>query len=282
MSSKKVIWYPTFACNYDCSYCAARAVPFKHEQLLRDGLEQWSRWLNQIGNCCDHFMLCITGGEPTLIPWLPEVVKRTPSNTVFTIDTNVSQDLVDYLGESLARFQHINASLHFHPSRPEAQIWLSRINRVREAFPQVAITGTYVATQWPSEDELNATDRFIRSAGIASGRIPFFGKWLERREYKRKIAHVDCWGGATMLVAFPDGTLYRCIGQAYHAVTPMGNIAEDVALIDGPRLCNDVICTICDTDYDGNKLPVGDIQHDILNVIPQKPFMVGTCSSPQN
>ena len=243
--SMSLCWFPSFECNLYCAHCSARALPNDTHGSNRSA----DHWIEAFNSCPFPIeQVAITGGEPTVYKPLRAILEAT--DWKFTMDSNLVLPLVDILPESAkGRLVALNAGLQWHPERDEATLFFDHLHDARAAYPNSQVVVVYVATQRDTQDEWDMVQALASSHGAEFRLSTYDGTYLmkDRDPAKPGIREV-CGSGYDNATLLPDGTLYRCIGHAYYAHEPLGNVIDDGwgCLLDGPDPCDRLLCTICD------------------------------------
>lgn len=249
----KLIWLPTFRCNLRCSYCVARSLPMKHSTELKPQV-----WIDFFNNSpVEIESVAISGGEPTVYPGFKEVLDNTSFK--FTVDTNCRIPPSTFINDgNIDRLISLNLSLHFNPDHYCAQWFWGALDWFETTFPGVKkVQTTVVSTQRELESEIaqykdRASAYNCNNCAVVSvfdDSFMFKSKGIPRKPDRWSP---NCDSGTDYLTILADGTIYRCLGHAYHEVNPMGNLMYkgwDVRF-SNIRPCYDVVCTACDL---GNK-----------------------------
>lgn len=123
----QVLLYPSFKCNYNCSYCYVK----KGKLLEKFGEEhtgkEWAKQLNKF----EPSAVSITGGETSL--WsLREFLENIDKKHIVFVTSNLSFDLESTL-LWLKKIKGLKLSLSFHPEMIDADEFISRFKQVKKA-----------------------------------------------------------------------------------------------------------------------------------------------------
>ncbi|MCB0367606.1 MAG: radical SAM protein [Bdellovibrionales bacterium] len=121
-----VDWYIGKRCNFDCSYCADYLHDNKTPHVPKDKMIRLVDTLQ--GAYGSNIMWSICGGEPTIIPYLTEVMAYIRKKGAYdiSITTNLSRK-TDYFLELYPYLNNITASLHFEIMAGKAEEYTERI-----------------------------------------------------------------------------------------------------------------------------------------------------------
>lgn len=257
---------PTFACNLKCAHCCARTLPMdKYKGHLT--ADQWIKIFSDLQEPVD--LLCIGGREPSLYSGLTEVLRSLPWH--FAIDTNVVIHPQEWLTPDLYdRCDYVNPSLQFRPDHPRAEpeFW-SRLRWLSENMPQrTQIYISHVMTQHAHPiEEQQVLDEIAKLGDdrIKHVKLGFDDTFMyrERVPIQPGMAYESCSSGKDVIVVFPDGSVFRCIGHAYYDIDCLGNLVTDGwdVLLKESQPCDQCLCTICDAYVE--KVPVGTSEPDV-------------------
>jgi MoaA/NifB/PqqE/SkfB family radical SAM enzyme len=278
-----VLLYPTFRCNYKCSYCPV-VTKFDFGQVFPyDGEQSVEKWLEAFEKL-PGAVIYVAGGEPFLYRGLPDLInKLQPKHQVIGVVTNLSVRTEVY--ERVEKKLHLNASFHrefveqdtfvkkihalagkFHihvnfVATPENISVLERVDREfskenisLHVDPYVDPNFTYTETQWA-----------LIKKYVQSDRRPEF---LDFEDYSPK----QCSAGRNYINIAPNGDVFTCAsGLTYNYSTlsahlvkghptdlyRMGNIfAPAWALNTSDMVCSLPCSAACDRD--AAKIRVGE------------------------
>ena len=155
------IWlYTNYHCNLACSYCLTESAPkvdprlLEREQVLETALQARELGFTDIG---------ITGGEPFLLPWLPEVLEDVAGIlpvTVLSNGTLFTEKLVDRLRPLADLPVRIQISLDRpDPIANDEMRGPKNFRKVLEAIPRLVDAGITVRIATTLEyDEIQDPD----------------------------------------------------------------------------------------------------------------------------
>ncbi len=127
-----VQWYVTWKCNYSCAYCWQEANPdfYRSAPITREPAEKWA----QAFNALNPEFLYLTGGEPTLYKYLPEMLSMIDPSTRLMMTTNVGYDLdVEKFVSFVSPSQFAELMVSYHPTQVDRATFLARIERLHRA-----------------------------------------------------------------------------------------------------------------------------------------------------
>lgn len=200
-------WYLTSRCNMKCSFC------FKPEFSGKPRLHELSEVLAQE----DVDRVTITGGEPTLIKSLEEILTRLKKAGVYTslhtngllLDRDKIDRLKDVVGDIAVPLDSMNrqtqAELRGMDYLPEAKRVIRDLQDARVKLGVHTVFSAFNALSIPS------IHRFLRLGGYDYWRIyefnPEFVQWItpyagKSRARLREIAELA--GGGTLKKGFTD------------------------------------------------------------------------------
>ena len=167
------VWlYSNYHCNLACSYCLTESSPrSERRQLTSEQMIAVAEQANELG----FTALGITGGEPFLIPWLPETVLAMATSLPLVLLTNGTL----FVGERLERaamLAHpdiaLQISLDSHlPDVNDMARGPDNFTKVVDAVPRLIERGVRVriatTTEWALDDvRLNPLKELVASLGV--------------------------------------------------------------------------------------------------------------------
>jgi MoaA/NifB/PqqE/SkfB family radical SAM enzyme len=216
----------------------------------------WDRMHDLYGKC--HIF--ISGGEPSVYPGFPDLVRLLCRNHLPEICTNLSWD-VGELVPALSP-QQLRIAPTFHPTFADFEAFFAKAVRIREYLPDSQVY--YVA--YPSQiREMPERSARCRDAGIKLIPLPLRGDGfvLNSEEEKRIIEELSpykgsgkmdyqlqqtspcgklCRAGHEYAVIRVDGTVDRC---SQYKDGSVGSIqSPDFKLLDNPLPCGRQYCPI--------------------------------------
>lgn len=168
------VWlYTNYHCNLACSYCLTESSPrsarreLAPETMLEVACQARSLGFTGLG---------VTGGEPFLLPWLPETIIEMASSLPVTVLTNGTLFVGDRLERAAALAGHdvaLQISLDSHlPDVNDMARGEDNFVKVVEALPRLIARGVRVriatTTAGPLDDpRLEPLKRLVASLGVA-------------------------------------------------------------------------------------------------------------------
>jgi MoaA/NifB/PqqE/SkfB family radical SAM enzyme len=222
-------------CNYRCFYCVAAGK--NNEPVQRFDLERIEKAYSQIHAKVIGTTLECGGGEPTVHPQFPELLRICSSHGAVDFPSNNSQDPKRWLPKDSARRISIRSALHpesepnldrylrfarylidagcaflstyiAHPTR------LSKIPEYRELFDRyglgfqtVAFIGTYEGRSYPH----SYTEEEKRLLGLEEESRYWLHKIEPHTTRIRNFRGIPCIAGYHSIYIKSDGSLRRCM-----------------------------------------------------------------------
>ncbi len=104
-------WYLLWTCNYRCPYCFVSPEKLGSKIRTSASPEQWGAAFDATGK---HWLIHMTGGEPTIYPGFTELCKTLTERHLISLNSNLSRPAVRALSGRVdpRRVSFINAGLH--------------------------------------------------------------------------------------------------------------------------------------------------------------------------
>ncbi|MFC2048953.1 radical SAM/SPASM domain-containing protein [Elusimicrobiota bacterium] len=168
-------WFPTYDCNYRCSYCAVQEVahtPFTNppgfKVLPPDEWEViWKRIYDMYGTCFIHF----NGGEPFYYPDFIRIVERIARYHVMEFSTNLSFDVDTFIGCIPPERVYLIGS-SFHPEFADFDEYLKKLKKLLEARYEARFN---LVAYPPIIDDLEPKLKMMKENGILNTLLIFHG-----------------------------------------------------------------------------------------------------------
>ncbi len=212
-----ILLWPTFRCNYRCSYCTA-VTKFDFATIFPRRAERSAKeWLGALEKL-PPAMIYIAGGEPMLYDPLPDLINQLPSkHRILGIVSNVS--LPTRVFRKIRKPVHINAS--FHREFVAEGEFIERVKELQEFFHVIV---NIVAT--PENIPVIARiDDLMRKRNISLHVDPLvdteFIYTPEQIRALKKYTQAD----RSSLVSFDDFSMKQCsAGRNYINLMPGGEV----------------------------------------------------------
>ena len=236
-----IVFYPTFRCNYRCSYCPVvtrsnfgEVFPYECEQPV-------DRWLTVL-DTLPSAVLYIAGGEPFLYRGLPQLINNLPAkHQIVGIVTNLSVPTEVY--HRVSRPIHLNAS--FHREFVEQDTFILKLQALAAKFH---IHVNVVATP-QNVPVLDALKQQLSDKNISLHVDPYIdptfkysdAEWALIQKHlhgDRNLAFLDfddyatkqCSAGRNYINIAPNGDVFTCAGgMFYRYATVYSHLVRDQA-----------------------------------------------------
>ena len=164
----------TDACNFRCPYCRGVRPDFRGTMSLDDAKQVVKYWADDgLKN------IRFTGGEPTVYPWLPELISYTKSVGIerIAISTNGSADLDYYMNLIERGVNDMSISLDACCSADGEKMsggivgaWEKVVANIKEISKRCYVTLGMVFVE-DTVDEVNEIVKFGSDLGVADIRV---------------------------------------------------------------------------------------------------------------
>lgn len=213
----KVVFWPTFRCNYSCSYCPVH-TKFDFATVFPKASEKtWPQWVEALEKL-PPAAIYIAGGEPFLYAELPELLNHLPAkHRLIGVVTNLS--LPAKVIQKIERSIHLNAS--FHRECVSTEAFVKKVKELQDSFD---IEVNIVATP-ENLPAIAAVDELLKLHRISLHVDPYvdteFKYTAEQLELLRKHTQAD----RNALVEFDDFSLKSCsAGRNYINLMSNGDV----------------------------------------------------------
>lgn len=256
-----VVFWPTFRCNYSCSYCPVH-TKFDFTTVFPKACERtWQQWAEALEKL-PPAVIYIAGGEPFLFAGLPDLLNHFPAkHRLLGIVTNLSMPASVF--RRIRRPPYLNAS--FHRECVSEESFLAKVKELSDSFHlEVNIVAT------PENLPVIAMiDELLKSRHITLHVDPYvdpgFRYSAEQLELLEKhiqpdrkalpefddFSHKSCSAGRNYINLMPNGDVFTCASGYSYVYSPLfANIVRG-ASTDQYRMGN-----LFDSDF---SLNAGDI-----------------------
>lgn len=168
------VWlYTNYHCNLACSYCLTESSPRSERRELDPGtMIEVARQARELG----FTGLGVTGGEPFLLPWLPETIVTMAAELPVVLLSNATLFVGARLERAAMLAGHdvalqISLDSHLDDVNDMAR-GPENFTKVVEAVPRLIERGVHVriatTTSWPLDDpRLDPLKELVASLGVA-------------------------------------------------------------------------------------------------------------------
>ena len=263
-------WGMHYACNYNCSYCytpkpESSSFPKDHKYQttyrgVREVVKAWENIAQRYGSC----RIRMDGGEPSMYPKFPEIVRELSAMHYLQMKTNLSFDVDNFVQWGDPARVRIDAS--FHCEHILLAPFLAKLKTLKENNFKVIVS---FVTYPPLMRDVEVYKSAIEELGVPFIIHPFSGEYQGKRypdNYSKteavqitaadhkSVTELDwrkedavakekkqCRMGQMYARIYPDGSVYRCCTA--DGLTALGNIYDgSFALLDEPASCDNEHC----------------------------------------
>ncbi len=212
-----VLFWPTFRCNYRCSYCTVY-TKFNFTKVYAPNAEvkvdQWLEGLEKLPPA----MIYIAGGEPFLYAKLPDLVNNLPKkHRLLGIVSNISLPASVY--RKIERPIHLNAS--FHREFVSADNFIARVKELQEFFH---VHVNIVATP-ENLPVISSIDELMSKHRISLHVDPYVDHEFRYSAAEQQVLRKHITADRSKLVEFDDFSSKQCsAGRNYINLLPNGDV----------------------------------------------------------
>lgn len=238
---KVIIWFPTYKCNLECPYCAARCMP-----LDSDGKEHSaSQWIDVFSNnpFSKALPMVISGREPSCYAGLTEVLHNLSFR--YRFETNLEIHPEKWTTRKILKQSYFFKCTYHHPVSDTEKLasYFDKIRWLKDHGCKMQCNMT--RHQYYVKGDFEKFKKIASSIGIENVHLGTMMYYFMLREYfpytgYRKL----CSRGKDSVTIAPNGTIYRCVGHAYWGIKPLGNVFNDgwSVVLDEPASCKLSCC----------------------------------------
>lgn len=238
LSGLEFLWLEvTRKCNLRCVHCYADATPFQPAA----GTMQYADWTNvlQQGYSFGCRAVQFIGGEPTIYPYLPQLVSDAKNIgftfvEVFTNGTTLNESLVDLFAK-----YGVRVAFSVYARQAETHDLITQrtgsfektIRGIRLALAKRLHTRVGVIAMDANRTKVEETKSFLRDLGVesvGSDRVRGIGRGSDLLPGLAPMDELcgSCWKAKLAIDA--DGNAFPCVFSKF---LPLGNIREGLAPI---------------------------------------------------
>jgi len=230
-----------------CAACAARAYP-----VAGNGTElPVDVWRAALAECPLHVRRAVASGmEPTMYRDLAALLDGVPDSAPVAVESNMIIDPQTWVtDEIIPRLQKVRATLHHYALSAQAERFWKHVDWLSDNVPGISID---VGHQAYENSDPASMERVCQESEARGLRVDKHGVcdvflWRERMPYRGLVR--GCDAGQSRVTIAPDGTAYRCQGQAAFGLQPLGNIRDGWDwLLDAPADCECAVCSCTTPD----------------------------------
>jgi MoaA/NifB/PqqE/SkfB family radical SAM enzyme len=286
-----VLIWPTFRCNYECSYCPvvtwfnmASIYPKECERPPADWIDAMSR--------LPKANIYFSGGEPFLYRGLPDVINGLVArHNILGVVTNGTVNVSEY--DKIKNPIHLNIS--YHREFVAEDKFVAKIQALRD-LRKFHINVNIVATR-ENLPVLERVSKLITDRRVSLHVDPYIDPGSNFRYTREELALLTkyleadrltqmdrlefndyavktCSAGQNYINVMPDGTVFRCAGGFEYYFNPikqklltdptgashdssffrMGNLFDSTFMLESPTQCPLPCLAACDRDMATIKL----------------------------
>ncbi len=279
-----VAFFPTLACNLQCSYCInLHGAGSRYQQAKRANLtpEEWIQATNRL-ILRDDLPLTFQGGEPTLYKGFYKIVNEVKEEIKMDLLTNMAFDVDEFI-ENVPVWRFLREApyaairVSYHPGQNDINDLIKKTLKMQEAGFRVGLYGVLIPDKAIERHilevketclKLNIDFRTKEFLGVYKGQLYGTFKY-ENSINSGQMLHCEC--KTTELIVDPGGYVYKCHADLYQGRNPIAHILDKNFTeeeIDKFRDCNFYgDCNPCDVKIKTNRFQIfGHTSVEIRNI----------------
>jgi MoaA/NifB/PqqE/SkfB family radical SAM enzyme len=226
-----LVFWPTFRCNYSCSYCPVHTKFDFATVFPKSSEKSWEQWVEALEKL-PPAMIYVAGGEPFLYAGLPDLLNNLPAkHELLGIVSNLSMPA--RVIKKIKKPTRLNASLHRECVSTEA--FIEKVKELQESFHIVV---NIVATP-ENLPAIEAVDALLKSHNISLHVDPYIDTGFEYSKEQlallKKHAKIDrasmpefndfslksCSAGRNYINLMPNGDAFACASGFEYVYSPL-------------------------------------------------------------
>ena len=234
-----VAFFPTLACNLQCSYCInLHGAGSRYQQAKRANLtpEEWIQATNRL-ILRDDLPLTFQGGEPTLYKGFYKIVNEVKEEIKMDLLTNMAFDVDEFIenvpvGRFLREAPYAAIRVSYHPGQNDINDLIKKTLKMQEAGFRVGLYGVLIPDNAIERHilevketclKLNIDFRTKEFLGVYKGQLYGTFKY-ENSINSGQMLHCEC--KTTELIVDPGGYVYKCHADLYQGRNPIAHILD--------------------------------------------------------
>jgi len=255
--------YLTLRCNLACDYCINNPDDKTKRNRFELSADVWTKSLNKID--FGDVQITLGGGEPSMHKDFFEIINRIKPETKIDLLTNLQFSTKDFIANVRPdRFTrsdnpaYKSIRVSYHPTQMDAKEISDKVLELQTAGFPVGLFGI---------NHPDAISDNMQMAEIARKKqIYFFVKDFLGEHNGKKYGHLmyedavnspkqDVVCRSKEFLMAPDGLVYRCHRDLYHAENPRGSVTlpERLELYNSLKCSNYGECNPCDVKLKTNR-----------------------------
>lgn len=279
-----VAFFPTLACNLQCSYCInLHGAGSRYQQAKRANLtpEEWIQATNRL-ILRDDLPLTFQGGEPTLYKGFYKIVNEVKEEIKMDLLTNMAFDVDEFI-ENVPVWRFLREApyaairVSYHPGQNDINDLIKKTLKMQAAGFRVGIYGVLVPEEEMKKHILEIQETCLK-IGIDFRTKEFLGTYngklygtfkYEGSVGENQMQYCEC--KPTELIVDPGGYVYKCHADLYHGRNPIAHILDKNFTeeeFDNYRDCHFYgDCNPCDVKIKTNRFQIfGHTSVEIRNI----------------
>ncbi len=234
-----VAFFPTLACNLQCSYCInLHGAGSRYQQAKRANLtpEEWIQATNRL-ILRNDLPLTFQGGEPTLYKGFYKIVNEVKEEIKMDLLTNMAFDVDEFI-ENVPVWRFLREApyaairVSYHPDQNDINNLIKKTLKMQEAGFRVGLYGVLIPDKAIERHilevketclKLNIDFRTKEFLGVYKGQLYGTFKY-ENSINSGQMLHCEC--KTTELIVDPGGYVYKCHADLYQGRNPIAHILD--------------------------------------------------------
>ena len=212
-----LVFWPTFRCNYECSYCPLHTKFDFATVYPKSSEKRWEHWVQALEKL-PPAMIYVAGGEPFLYADLPDLLNNLPAkHELIGIVSNLSMParVIKKINNPI----RLNAS--FHRECVSSEDFIGKVKELQESF-HIMVNMVATPENLPA---IAAIDALLKSHNISLHIDPFVDTGFRYSDEQLALLKKHTKLDRASMPEFNDFSLKSCsAGRNYVNLMPNGDV----------------------------------------------------------